>query len=190
MNWKTYDMPYKERLDFVSDLFLWDKIIALVIGLSVVTFICVMGIFISLKKRHRQAFVFSFIAGSFSFVLLLCPIIDYYSNINGVKNNDTNMHYISYKGTGTINNVPSFDEQVESQKIRFESDKNNYYLTINNDMPISKGDKIKVNSNGKIPTSNEYKARELTSNTPKKHKINVSIEHDGKWKDLELIDKK
>lgn len=188
MNWKTYDMPYKERLDFISDLFFWNKFVFIVI--SAITLICVIGIFISRKKGHQNSYVFSCVAGSFAFVLLSFPITDYYSNINSAKNNDTNMHYISYKGTGTINNVLSFDEQVENQKIRFESDKNNYYLTINNDMPISKGDKIKVNSNGKIPTSNEYKARELTSNTPKKHKINVSIEHDGKWKDLELIDKK
>lgn len=187
MDFKSYPMPFNERIQYITPLQHWKMFLTLDI-LSIIA--CIIFIIITYKLSyymtgwHFITMIISGIAFISALVITIMLIPAYYS----AQSNNHDMHYISYKGNGEV--VKSSDNKSKDHRIiTFNSGIEQYELTIDKKYNVSKGDLIKISSNGKIPTIDysENIKRNLTYNAIKSdHKLDVKIKHNDKWYDIDV----
>lgn len=187
MDFKTYPMPFDERVQHTEALQHWKMLLALGI-LSIIA--CIVFFIITYKLSYYMTgwYFITMIIGCVAFIsAIIIPIIlvpYYYS----VQSNNHNMHYISYEGRGEV--VKSSDtDSKEHRVITFNSGIEQYQLAIDKKYNVSKGDLIKISSNGKIPTIDysENTKRNLTYNAiTNDHKLDIKIKHDDKWYKIDV----
>ena len=195
---KTYEMPYKDRVNNFSDAFPIadnaEKIHNALIFIAVLVVLLIVSIIIVLWKDMGKANIVFFLI-DFCICILLIFKIGTVIELNEqqqeqksvLKNNEHHMKYISYDLKGEINQItPKRDDNKENVLILFESENKGYSLELNNDILVKVGDEIRVKSTKKIPTSDKYQINNLNENTPKKVKLNVDIKHNKEWKHYEV----
>ena len=198
---KTYDMPYEDRVKIFRDTLPISEIedniydaqsyVALMILLVVVVAIAII---VTIYKDLHLLAIFMFFMEILLCVSLATNIkslidLNHYQQEQKsvLKNNEHHMKYISYDLKGEINQItPKRYNDKENVLILFESENKVYSLELNNDIPVKVGDEIRVKSTKKIPTSDKYQINNLNKNTPKKVKLNIDIKHNKEWKHYEV----
>ena len=90
-------------------------------------------------------------------------------------------------GTGTVNYIETDDIYGnKNQKVRFDANGKNYFMTIDGNDIVASGDTVKVETNKKVPTQKIEDGNDLGYYVPD---IKVSVKHNGKWEKLH-VDKK
>lgn len=187
MDFKTYPMPFDERIQHIYMLQHW-KLFLTIIALLIITSIIFLIITYKVNGYIIEWFSVSIIISAFALVaaLIITAMMGLY--YYDASSNNQNMRYISYEGNGEI--VENCDTNSNDYRtISFNSGIEQYKLTINKKYNISKGDLIKISSNGKIPTIDysENIKRNLTYNTiTSEHNLDVKIKHDGKWYKIDV----
>lgn len=194
----NYKMSLDDRYQIFGDKMMeytgFEKFVFVAAIIMIIVGICI--IFSMIKngfvKDHDPLEMSDIIAGIFMFMFGLffigisCVVMYMmYSDKQYIKEvvdtNSKHMRYITFDVKGDVNNI--YDDGG-TQRVRFDDNKRNYYFNIDNNVPIALGDKVKVKSTEKIPTSDDYDVNDLTDNSAKDTKITIIVTHKGEEKEI------
>lgn len=183
MSIKKYEMPFKERIDHT--VFAWHWGIYLIIILTLIA-ITIASFFFYKKVKDDDTLNCIVLATSSiaSLGLTACLIASF---LNATFN-WADMSYNKYDVQGTIVSVKDKDNE-EGSKITLVDGVNKRKLETSTNIQADKGDKIKIVSDGKIPTANNGFFDDygfIHEPMKSKDKIHVSIEKNNKWYNVEI----
>lgn len=149
--------------------------------------IVLLALYIIFKnEKNFPAYVFLMLL-VLSLVIICVGIRNINYDKKVVENNTLGMHYVTINGTGTVNYIETDDIYGnKNQKVRFDANGKNYFMTIDGNDIVASGDTVKVETNKKVPTQKIEDGNDLGYYVPD---IKVSVKHNGKWKKLN-VDKK
>ena len=185
----NYKMSLDDRYQIFGDKMMeytgFEKFVFVAAIIMIIVGICIIFSMIPLEMSDIIAGIFIFMLGLF-FIGISCVVMYMmYSDKQYIKKvvdtNSKHMRYITFDVKGDVNNI--YDDGG-IQRVRFDDNKRNYYFNIDNNVPIALGDKVKVKSTEKIPTSDDYDVNDLTDNSAKDTKITIIVTHKGEEKEI------
>lgn len=185
----NYKMSLDDRYQIFGDKMMeytgFEKLVFVAAIIMIIVGICIIFSMIPLEMSDIIAGIFIFMLGLF-FIGISCVVMyTMYSDKQYIKKvvdtNSKHMRYITFDVKGDVNNI--YDDGG-TQRVRFDDNKRNYYFNIDNNVPIALGDKVKVKSTEKIPTSDDYDVNDLTDNSAKDTKITIIVTHNGEEKEI------
>lgn len=182
-------MPLKERQEYFSSDINNVKIFLIFFICLAILFLLIYIIKKVANKKYDKDYSTSKLLSLFFFMLLgiVSCIVSFIFHDYEMKNNKEDMHYVTINGKGTVNHIDTGTILGErKQEIRFDADGKNYYITIDENIAIATGDTIKVKSDKKIPTKDNENESNLGYYVPY---IDVSVQHNGKWKKVNILKK-
>lgn len=180
---EKYEMPFKERIDHTVFASHWELYIIIISTLIAIT----IASFFFYKKINEDDIlncIVLVISSVASLTLTVCLIVSF---INATVNY-YDMSYNEYDVQGTIVSVKDKDGE-EGSKITFVDGVNKRKLETSTSIQADKGDKIKIVSDGKIPTANNGFIHDngfIHEPLKAKDKIHVSIEKNNKWYNVDI----
>lgn len=185
----NYKMSLDDRYQIFGDKMIeytgFEKLVFVAAIIMIIVGICIIFSMIPLEMSDIIAGIFIFMLGLF-FIGISCVVMyTMYSDKQYIKKvvdtNSKHMRYITFDVKGDVNNIY---DNGGTQRVRFDDNKRNYYFNIDNNVPIALGDKVKVKSTEKIPTSDDYDVNDLTDNSAKDTKITIIVTHKGEEKEI------
>lgn len=185
----NYKMSLDDRYQIFGDKMMeytgFEKLVFVAAIIMIIVGICIIFSMIPLEMSDIIAGIFIFMLGLFFIGISYVVMYTMYSDKQYIKKvvdtNSKHMRYITFDVKGDVNNI--YDDGG-TQRVRFDNNKRNYYFNIDNNVPIALGDKVKVKSTEKIPTSDDYDINDLTDNSAKDTKITIIVTHKGEEKEI------
>ena len=177
-------MPLNERQEYYD---ISNNIHKVEIIVFIIIAIVLLALYIIFKnEKNFPGYVFLMLL-VLSLVIIFVGIRNINYDKKFVENNTLGMHYVTINGTGTVNYIETDDIYGnKNQKVRFDANGKNYFMTLDGKDIVASGDTVKVETDKKVPTQKIEGEKDLGYYVPD---IKVSVKHNGKWKKLN-VDKK
>lgn len=147
------------------------------VGMSL--FIIIVGLLLLLLSlRVKEIMSVAIMCIVVGFILTIAvSVFSVKDFIDKNSNEELEVKSQNIKIESTIDNITNGSDKDEKE-LRLSSNKHNYYITIEDDVPVKVGDTIKIKGNNILTTKQNRNARDLSDNLDAKP-LDVTITHKG-----------